>query len=355
MSLATVASIVGIAGGGLGIYNGLKGSSNAGGGAGYAPYVPQGSGMADKQWQQYFQSMAPFIGALDQAGGYNLAPGFNAVTQDPYLPGVQKAGVQSGADEAMLARNAGAIQDAMASMAGGQRMLGNWTNDQAMKLWDTALDPQKQLQAQLQQQVQDASRANATSAGLGTSGAGVGTEDKAMSDFLINWQNQQLGRQVQGMQGLTAGLDTGMEFQNNVGRDLAASMAAGSQIPGYDMAAGMDPETAYMMAATRPFLGMDMLGKSVYNDIIQPTNAAGSGAIPYLYAGQGATSQGFNQMQDAYGNLTQGLNTVSQSNPGNIWASMMAAFNNPQQSGGSGNNSGVNVDWSNNYGYTPGI
>jgi hypothetical protein len=63
----------------------------------------------------------------------------------------------------------------------------------------SAFDPQGQLQAMLQQQVQQQANAANAAAGLGGSAYGAGQTTNALSNFDINWQNQQLGRQVAGL------------------------------------------------------------------------------------------------------------------------------------------------------------
>jgi hypothetical protein len=266
---------------------------------------------------------------LQGAGQANLGPGFNAITQDPYLAGVQQAGQQAGQSNQMLARNAGGVMDSLSGMAGGQNALGNWINQQGMNLWNTAQDPQKALQNELMQQVREQSRGASSAAGLGTSGVGVGSQDDAMSKFLIDWQNQQLGRQVAGMGGLNSAMKTGQGFQDNVGKDLAASMAAGSMIPGYQTAAGQAPEDAYMQAAMRPFQGLQQLSQTA-GGMMQPNASLMAQIIPYLNSGQGATNQAFGQQQTGLNNLTTGLQQFGKNAP-NAWTQMMAAFNQPQQ------------------------
>jgi hypothetical protein len=65
--------------------------------------------------------------------------------------------------------------------------------------YNTALDPQQALYGRTQQQLQDQVRASDSARGVAMSPYSAGVENKAMSDFNIDWQNQQLGRQVQGL------------------------------------------------------------------------------------------------------------------------------------------------------------
>lgn len=64
--------------------------------------------------------------------------------------------------------------------------------------YQTSLDPQRALYAQTAQQIQDQSRAADSARGIGMGGVSAGNENDAMRKFNIDWQNAQLGRQVQG-------------------------------------------------------------------------------------------------------------------------------------------------------------
>ena len=66
------------------------------------------------------------------------------------------------------------------------------------KIMDMALDPQNSLYNRTQQQVQEQQRASLAARGLNMSGVGAGIENQGMNNFNIDWQNNQLGRGVQG-------------------------------------------------------------------------------------------------------------------------------------------------------------
>lgn len=72
-----------------------------------------------------------------------------------------------------------------------------------------AFDPRGELYGRTQQQLQDQTRASQMARGIGTTGYGAGLESKAMSDFNIDWQNQQLQRMLQGAQGAGGVFNTG--------------------------------------------------------------------------------------------------------------------------------------------------
>src|SRR5487761_2396481 len=211
MSLASVAAVVGVAAGGSSLDNDISGSGGASGGVGPggATYVPQNRPGVDTQWQQIMQQRAPL---LTQGAGHVQGPhnaGY-AATQ----PGGQWGGVGNylqGAGNALInqATQGQANQGAL-SAAGNQ-------------IWQTALDPQNALRDKLQQQVTDASRAGTSARGIGMSGEAAGIENNDVSNFLMNWQNQQLTRQTQGLGAMGTAMGQSANQANQVGRDLSGA------------------------------------------------------------------------------------------------------------------------------------
>lgn len=74
---------------------------------------------------------------------------------------------------------------------------------------NTAFDPQGALYGRTQQQVTDQVRAGLAARGIDMSGAGAGIENKALSDFNIDWQSQQLNRQISGVNAGAGALASG--------------------------------------------------------------------------------------------------------------------------------------------------
>lgn len=109
------------------------------------------------------------------------------------LPSTATWGLQEGNAIQNYTNAALATNQPLAQQYGSN--LGNYANS----ILNTAFDPQSALYNQLQNQVsQQAAAANA-SAGLGGSAYGASTTANALSNFDINWQNQQLARQAQGL------------------------------------------------------------------------------------------------------------------------------------------------------------
>ncbi len=67
---------------------------------------------------------------------------------------------------------------------------------------ELALDPRQEIRQREEQRLQEQTRAGLSARGLNLSGAGQGIEQQAMSDFGLDWQNQQLARAGQGAQQL---------------------------------------------------------------------------------------------------------------------------------------------------------
>lgn len=87
------------------------------------------------------------------------------------------------------------------------------TNAASSQILNTAFDPQGLLYTQQYQQNLDATRAALAARGLDTSGVGAGIEMQSIQDFNSNWQNNQLGRQIQGLSaaGNTAATNYGIQ------------------------------------------------------------------------------------------------------------------------------------------------
>jgi hypothetical protein len=69
----------------------------------------------------------------------------------------------------------------------------------ANSILNTAFDPQNALYARTQQQLQDQTNSALSQRGIGMSPYGAGVASNAMSNFNIDWQNQQLQRQATGL------------------------------------------------------------------------------------------------------------------------------------------------------------
>lgn len=275
MSLAMAASIIGI---GAGAKTLLSDSGGGGGGSADA-YVPTGRGSSDQIWQAILSQLQGRTGAQNDT----VDPGINAGYKATQPGGIYGPGGQF--DLSSIFNTYGnALRDQGAQGQANQGMLGN----AGWQLWQTALDPENALRDRTQQRITDASRAATSSRGIGMSGVSAGIENQDVSNFLMDWNDRQLGRQAQGLQGMTGAFHESQNQANQVGRDLTGS-------------AGL-----YNSGAMLPFQFAN-----AYTGAMAPGNqnmgALLQAIIPYLNFGNQASQNAFGQQQTGLNNLTSGL------------------------------------------------
>ncbi len=172
------------------------------------------------------------IGQLGQYNNYGTVQpqanaSFNSLYNNPYAPAYQ-AGSNAIAPMAwgVGGQQVGASQDLINS---GQSML-----PYASSILNTGFDPQNDLYARTLQQVTDQSRAGQAARGIATSPYGAGVENKALSDFNIDWQNTQLNRQNTAAQGagyLTNSAGNAINLGQNVGTQGINTLNAAAALP----------------------------------------------------------------------------------------------------------------------------
>lgn len=179
--------IGGAIGGGGGSTNGIANPS--------APspnvYQPKANTWADTTAQGQIKTNIgnnPFTAINPQLAGL-----LNSLFNNPYSAGNQTS-----------ANNAGAALTG----AGGQaitaanNLYGQVGNDlgAARNVLNTAFDPQSSLYNRTLQQLQDQIRTGEAARGITSGGVGQDIEDQALSNFNIDWQNNLLSRETQGLQ-----------------------------------------------------------------------------------------------------------------------------------------------------------
>lgn len=303
--LGPIASIIGI---GSGASNLLGGGGPGQTNSQTGQYTPSGQGNADQLWQALLGQ-----GAGASTGATNaINPALMQSFQSMLQANPQMMQLFSGLSQ-QAQQGAGTLQNQAGVAGQGQQALMGAGN----QLWQTAQDPQNALFNQLQQQVTDQSRAADSARGIGMSGQSAGNEANALSNFDINWQNQQLGRQLQGLQGMGQAYQGAAQQGNQLSQDLTGGLTMG----------GLSPQ--YLQQG----LGYPMQAASQYSGAQSGSNALGAGwlsqIIPYLNYGQGATQNTFGQQQGNYGNIIGGLNSLGSlfSNNGNP----LGQFNTPNQ------------------------
>jgi hypothetical protein len=272
------------------------GSGGGGGGPNY--YIPTGLQTADQQWQGLQgNNYNTYTGAgLQQYGEQSLDAQLANVTG--YAPQLQQGANAAGAQYGALGQQLGA--------ASGQEFgAGN-------QLYQSAFDPQNALYNRSVQQLQDQTGATNSMYGLGSSAAGAGVANQALGNFNIDWQNQQLQRQLQGVQGMGQAYGQGQ----SLGAAGAGYTQQGSQLP---------YQTAQQIAGAPGQLG-GQYGSYLQSNVYGPAQGIQGQAIPYMNYGQGAQSV-------PYQNATQGAGAAGAL----VSQGINAIGNNPQVQQGLGN------------------
>ena len=210
-------------------------------GSGSAPQFPYG--MMQNQYQLPQQPQAAqgmMTGANTMAGqGQQSLGQFNAAA-----PGLMQNANMQGAQ----------------SQATGNALTGGIIN--------SAFDPQNALFNQQQQLLQDQTRSAEAAQGVAGTPYGAGVEANAMGNFDINWQNNQLSREMQGISGAN---------------------------------------TAQNMAQSGANMGVNTLGAlgQAQNAYTNPTQQAVQDYTGYLGAGQNAANSQNQMLQNAFSSQNQ--------------------------------------------------
>jgi hypothetical protein len=272
-----------------------EGEGGGSGVPGSMTYVPQHQGQADDMWQTLLTQM------MGAEGG----------SADMLVPFLRDAFANSGyGDLATLMRSWGGTLEGQAGTAydraQGLRAAGG-------QMWGTALDPENALHDRTQGRVTDASRVATSARGIGMSPQAAGMETDAVSNFNLDWNDRQLGREATGMQGLTSAYDSAGRYSQLGNADLAGA------------------QSMYQGAGALPFNLASLFSGAMTNGVYGPASGIMGNLGSYMGLGQSGSNASFGQGQTNLNNLTTGLSQFSQS-PGMGW---LSNFFTPS-SGGSG-------------------
>ncbi len=296
-AVGAVGSVVG------GLVSGGSSPSTSGGGPSY--YIPTGLGTADTTWQNLMTGLNNTYnlnsGALTSLGQESLNRGLNA--NDVYGWGYQHAGEAAGNQYTNLANflNGQGVQN-----FGTQQQL----LDAGRNVYGLGLDPQNALYDRTLNQLTQQTGATNSMYGLGSSAAGAGVQNQALSNFNIDWQNNQLSRALQGLQGYTGAANTAGRYG-----ELGTSQV--SAAPGYTLLGGSTPyNTGQTIAATPGSLG-NTYGSYLNSNIYGPAEGIMGQIIPYMNYGSGAQSVPFQSQAQGAGALgslvSQGISGLGNS------------------------------------------
>lgn len=243
------------------------------------------------------------IGGLQGYNTYNI-PGAQGFTQNivnnPYVPQYQGA-----ADFASQIGSGAAVNNFNYGNYLQSQGAGNFP--MATSLWQVSADPQSALFNRLQGQVTDQTRAANAAAGVGTTPYGASVEANALSNFDINWQNNELQRMLQGGQGVTNLQGAGTNLIN-------AGGTLNTQAPQNYLNANATPWGVYNTVNQTPFQQLQNMGAFGQSASTLPQTAF-SDYMSYLGAGnqaggvanqnaqvQLAQAQAVNQQNQQFGN-----------------------------------------------------
>ncbi len=250
--------------------------------------------------------------------------------------GLTPAGQQAGAQYGDLAQ----LSQLFGGMLGGQAQ-GDIAQQNALRqaggqAYQAGLDPQLQLHDYMQQQVVDNSRAATSARGIGMSANAAGIENQATSNFNMDWQNQQLQRQLAGLQGMTGANSAANQSGQLAGMDLSGAMGYQQLAPGYTMSAAMAPISAQQSQFQMPMDYANMFSQAEGQDVLGQQANVMSSIYPYL----GMAQQG--QEAQFWGNLSsvQARNAMQQQSYQGLSGGGQSQGSNSQGSWG-GNQSGA--------------
>lgn len=283
-----------------GAYNasqqGKKSGGGSGGGTGQqgSQYIPTGLIGADNYWQNNSganQAQLTANGGFANQVDPNIASAYQQlgnIDYQPYLHASQQAGQQYGQ---------------LSDLAGqyGAQMRGQAQNDfgqqQALQaagqnVYNMGADPQSALYNRTLGQITDQSAAANSMYGLGSSGQGAALQNQATNNFNIDWQNQQLARASQGLQGMESA-NQAAGAQGTLG-SAALQQSAGyyGQQPGYTQMAGSVPMQAQQQVAGQGFTNAQNYSTAL-GAAMAPYNQQQNQEIPYMNYGSGAGSNAF--------------------------------------------------------------
>lgn len=311
-------------------------------------------------------------GSFQGAGWSNVANQYNAAqnANEMYLDGKGKV-QQSTTDLYNMAGQSNQNYQALMDYQKGQ--LGNIQGSQnnlygaGNQVLQAAQDPQNALYNRTQQQLTEQSRAAQYARGIQSSPYGAALENSANENFNIDWQNQQLARQAQGIQAAQGAYGSAQGMGNSY-----TSTQAGLQSGKNEQYAGLtnaaqNQWTNYINAGGQmQAMNNQNIGAAQNNAFGLANQAAqasyAGGQLPY-----GANQQAYGNQNQAVGNFQQqnqsylqGLNQLQSNDLGYMNNAQGAqnqafnqnAYNNNQQQQAIGSIAGPlgnaikNTDWS---------
>lgn len=251
------------------------GTTTSGGGSAPPYYVPSGLGTADQTWQNLLnQELA------SQGQAYSMIPYYQQSLQrglageQMYGTGYQNAATQAGNFDQDLA--AYFNQQGNQNFGTQADLLGA-----GRQVFNLGLDPQSALYNRTVQQLQDQTGATNSMYGLGSSAAGAGVANQALSNFNIGWQNNQLSRALQGLQGYSGAASTAGRYGELGTQQL-------SSVPQYMLKSGQLPYTVNQSMSALPGQLAGTYAGQIQQGPLSSAESMMGYIVPYMNYGQGA-------------------------------------------------------------------
>jgi hypothetical protein len=205
-----------------GVVSGIMGGGDAPSAPNIQTWIPPRLNDAATSWWTLYDSNSKLDPYKDYAKQFQDV--YNTQYYNPYAGGAQTA-----------ANNAGAAygQVGNQSLNAGQQVNGAALSmlPYAQQIMQTAMDPQNALYDRTLQQVQDQQRVAQAARGVTKSPYGAGLENQALSNFNIDWQNNQLQRQATGLEAANKAI-TGAAANTSTASNLGAAGAGALQQAG---------------------------------------------------------------------------------------------------------------------------
>lgn len=288
-----------------------------GGGGGPGANVTMLPGM-DQMAQQYQGATAGYLPQAQQYYGA-MSPqyanqAFQAMYANPYAAAAQQGAAQAGQMAGQFAPQA--QQAGMGMMGAAPEALAA-----GRQIYQTAFDPQQALFDRMQQQTLDQANVINSMYGLGGSTAGAQSANQALQNLDINWQNQQLQRQLQGQGALNTGISAyGQAMQGGLGLGQAGMGLA-------------------QQAGALPYQTAQGIAQNQFGAIGQEQAAMQGGLAPYqqnignignyLGIGMGAQGQQLGAQQQQYQQAQQNAANIAQLGTNLVGRGMSAYYGNP--------------------------
>lgn len=276
-------------------------------------YVPQGQATVDQGYQSLLNN---------EFGGVS---GFGGQLQ-PYIQGLLReyTNTDYGGIAQNFANNASAYgTGTLTPQLQGASSALNASATNALpygnQILQNAFDPQSALYNRTQQQVADQLNAVNAQSGLSASPYGAGVAGQGLSNFNIDWQNNQLNRENQGIQGYGSLLTA-------AGRGLAGGADLGTAALNAETTAGGLPYSTYLAQRNNVGQGLGTV-ESLLTNAYTPQNNLSNLFNSYLGLGQSATQQGLYGQNQAFnqGQINQQNLGTSLSGLNNLFSSGQAS------------------------------